>query len=60
MLAKESERALDKGDTESSGSCIGLAHGQLTVKLGETFLAVLLIYKNSVSSVEEANLVRQE
>jgi hypothetical protein len=32
----ERERSLVDGDTESSESCIGLTHGQVTVKMGET------------------------
>jgi hypothetical protein len=30
------EKSLAYGDTESLESCIGLAHGQMTVKVGET------------------------
>ena len=48
------------GDTESSERFIGLAHGQMTVKVGETVLAVLLKRKCSVSSGEETNLGRQD
>ena len=51
---------MNNGDRKSSESCIGLAHGQITVRVGETVLAVLLICKNSVSSDEEANLGRHD
>ena len=37
------QRSLAYSDTEPSESCIGLAHGQMTFKMGETFLADFLI-----------------
>jgi len=40
-------------DTEFSESCIGLAHGQMAEKMGETILAVLLTCKCSVSRDDE-------
>jgi hypothetical protein len=46
-------RSLAYSDTESSESCIGLAHGQMTVEMGETILIVLSTCKSSVSSDEE-------
>jgi hypothetical protein len=51
---------LNYGDTELSESCIGLAQGQIIMKMGERILAVLLICKNSVSSDEEYNLGRHD